>query len=200
MTFRRGFTLIEILVATMLTGLLSALVIAPVAGVVRRVVDDRREYTDMTALNVALDFIGRDIFSAMRLSPTALRVVDNDALGGRADDVLMVMSSSPSAQGMSGGAVVYKVFGGGGVMRGSVLPGLYRWVMPGIELDDIDHEKLDPSEGQLVLPYADEFSVEIPTNSRRDDNRKEYSGGLPEGVYIIIGRGEINAETYITFP
>ena len=98
MTGRRAFTLIEILVAVMLTGLLSALALAPVAFTVRRVIDTQEEYSDITALSLTLDFIARDIFSAMRLSPNVLTVIDHEALGGNAEDVLMVMSSAPAMQ------------------------------------------------------------------------------------------------------
>ncbi len=200
MTGRRGFTLIEILVAVMLAGLIAGLALAPVAFTVRRVVDTQSEYTNISALSRTLNFIGRDIFSAMRLSPNVLKIVDHDAMGGNAEDVLMVMSNAPSMQNVSSGTIVYKLTKGG-MLHGNVLPGLYRWIMPGVEPQDIDHEKLNPEEGQLVLPYVKEFSVEIPTNERKDDNRKEYSGPLPKGIYISIGRGEGDKiESVIAFP
>ncbi|MBR4196459.1 MAG: type II secretion system protein [Synergistaceae bacterium] len=200
MTSKRGFTLIEILVAVMIAGILSALALAPVAVTVRRVIDARREYTDTAAMSLAIDFMARDMFSAMRLSPSALTVKDHEAPGGNADDILMVMTTAPAMQNMTSGAAVYKV-AEGGILHGDIIPGLYRWIIPNAEPSEIDPEKLNPEEAQLVLPGVNEFRVEIPTNEREDDNRKEYSGSLPAGVFIEIGRGESsNARTYITFP
>ena len=199
MTGRRAFTLIEILVAVMLTGLLSALALAPVAFTVRRVIDTQEEYSDITALSLTLDFIARDIFSAMRLSPNVLTVIDHEALGGNAEDVLMVMSSAPAMQNMTAGFVVYKITEGG-MLHNNVIPGLYRWIMPNADGTRIDHEKLSPEDAQLVLPWADELRVEIPTNEREDDNKKEYTGTLPAGIFIRLGRGDNHAQTVITLP
>lgn len=189
MTSKRGFTLIEILIAVMLTGLLAGLALGPVVVTVRRVVDTQRDYTDIAALSLTVDFIAKDIYSAMRLASNVLSVKDHEALGGNDEDILMVMSSAPATQNMTSGTVVYKV-SSGGLLHSNILPGLYRWVLPNADITDIDHEKLDPSEGQLVLPGVNEFRVEVPTNERTDDNKKEYTGALPAGVFIRIGRGE----------
>lgn len=205
MTTRPGFTLIEILVAVMLTGLLSTLALAPVVITVRRVVDTQEEYSGMSALSRTMSFIARDLFSAMRLSPNVLTIKDHEAIGGNADDCLMIMTTAPVIQNMASGTVIYKV-SEGGFLHNGVIPGLYRWVMPGVMHNSIDPEKLNPEEGQLVLPGVNEFSVEIPTNDRIDDNRKEYTGQLPAGIYIRIRRGEDkddgrnSMESVISFP
>ena len=204
MTGRRAFTLIEILVAVMLTGLLAGLALAPVVVTVRRVVDTQAEYSDISALSMTMDFIARDIFSAMRLSPNVLTVIDHEAMGGNAEDILMVMSSAPALQNMTSGTIVYKITEGG-LLHGDIMPGLYRWILPNAEPSKVDHEKLEPENAQLVLPGVNEFRVEIPTNEREDDNRKEYTGALPAGIFIRIGRGEKDndnnhVESVITFP
>ncbi|MBQ6665623.1 MAG: prepilin-type N-terminal cleavage/methylation domain-containing protein [Synergistaceae bacterium] len=204
MTTNRGFTLIEILVAVMLTGLLTGLALAPVVVTVRRVVETQEEYTDIAALSRTVSFIARDLNAAMRLSPNVLTIRDHEALGGNDDDVLMVMSNSPTIQNLSAGTIVYKV-AEGGLLHNDVPSGLYRWIMSGAEPKDIDPEKLDPEKGQLVLPGVNEFRVEVPTNDREDDNRKEYTGQLPAGVFIRIGRGEKDddrkhIESIIAFP
>ena len=204
MTTNRGFTPIEILVAVMLTGLLTGLALAPVVVTVRRVVETQEEYTDIAALSRTVSFIARDLNAAMRLSPNVLTIRDHEALGGNDDDVLMVMSNSPTIQNLSAGTIVYKV-AEGGLLHNDVPSGLYRWIMSGAEPKDIDPEKLDPEKGQLVLPGVNEFRVEVPTNDREDDNRKEYTGQLPAGVFIRIGRGEKDddrkhIESIIAFP
>ena len=184
---RRAFTLIEILVAVMLTGMLTTLALAPVAYTVRRVVETQNEYADFSALSRTMNFIIRDLSSAMRLSSNVLTVIDHDAMGGNEEDVLMIMSSSPTAQNLPSGTLVYKIEEGG-IMHGNILPGLYRWIFPGQLPNTIKYENLDGADGQLVLPGIDLFSVEIPEGSHEDERKKEYSGQLPKGLYIKIGR------------
>ena len=77
MTNRRAFTLIEILVAVMLTGLLTGLALAPVVVTVRRVVETQEEYTDIAALSRTVSFIARDLNAAMRLSPNVPTIRDH---------------------------------------------------------------------------------------------------------------------------
>lgn len=193
MTTKRGFTLIEILVAVMLTGLLASLALAPVASTVRRTVDTQKEYADISALSRVMSFIARDLSCAMRMSATVLKIEDKEALGGKDADILIFMSTSPSSQGMPPGSVIYAVTEGG-MLHGDLLPGLYRWILPGVEPSDVKTDTLNPSEAQLVLPGIDEFCAEVPDGSHDDDRRKEYTGQLPAGIYIKLGRGAENDE------
>ena len=187
MTSKRAFTLIEVLVAVMLTGMLTTLALAPVAYTVRRVVETQNEYADFSALSRTLNFIIRDLSSAMRLSSNVLTIVDHEATGGNDDDILMIMSTSPTAQNLPSGTLIYKI-AEGGIMHGNVLPGLYRWIFPGQLPNMIKYDNLNPEDGQLVLPGIDEFRVEIPSGSHEDDREKEYSGALPKGLFIKLGR------------
>lgn len=186
-SLKKGFTLIEVLVAVMLTGILTTMALAPVAYTVRRVVETQNEYADFSALSRTMNFIIRDLSSAMRLSSNVLMVVDHEAMGGNEDDILMIMSTSPTAQNLPSGTLIYKI-SEGGIMHGNVIPGLYRWIFPGKLPNTIKYENLDASEGQLVLPGIDKFSVEVPKGSHEDERNKEYSGALPKGLYIKIGR------------
>ena len=195
----KGFTLIEIIVAVMLTGLLTTLALAPVAVTVRRVVDTQNEYADDSALSRTMNFITRDLFAAMRLSSNVLMIVDHEAMGGNDDDVLMVMTTSPTIQNMPSGTVVYKLEEGG-MLHGNVPAGLYRWIFPGKLPNTIKYDNLSGETGQLVLPGIDKFCVELPQGSHSDERRKEYSGALPQGIYIKLGRNENEFETVIALP
>ena len=188
-----GFTLIEILLAVMLTGLLSALALAPVVLTVRRVVETQEQYADISALSRTMSFIARDLSSAMRLSSNVITVVDHEALGGHDDDTLMIMSTAPTVQDMPAGTIAYKISGGGS-LRGGVLPGLYRWIFPAKMPNMIHPDSLHAEDAQLVLPDVNEFCVEIPTGSHEEDRRKEYTGQLPAGIYIKIGRRKENRQ------
>ena len=189
---RRGFTLIEIMIAVMLTGLLTTLALAPVASTVRRVVETQNDYGDVSALSRTLNFIARDLSNSVRMLQTSLIVIDHERLGGRADDVLIFMSNSPAAQNLPAGTVVYKIHEGGFVSS-NVIPGLYRWICEGKTPNEIDHEKLDIKDAQLVLPDVNSFSVEIPSNEGlKSDRQKEYKGALPLGLYLKITRSHEN--------
>ena len=187
MNKKRGFTLIEVMAAVTLTGMLTVLALAPVAYTVRQVVETQNEYADFSALSRTLNFIIRDLSSAMRLSSNVLMIVDHQAMGGNEEDILMIMSTSPTAQNLSSGTLIYKI-SEGGIMHGNVLPGLYRWMIPGKLPNTIKYDNLNASEAQLVLPGVDLFSVEVPEGSSESDRQKEYSGALPKGLYIKLGR------------
>lgn len=187
MTSRKAFTLIEIMVAVMLTGLLTTLALAPVIVTVRRVVETQEEYSDIAALSRTMNFIERDLASAMRLASNVITILDHEAMGGNDDDTLMIMSTAPTVQNLPSGTLVYKIEEGG-LMRNNVIPGLYRWVFPGKAPNTINTDSLRGEDGQLVLPGVNEFCVEVPSGSHEDDRRKEYRGALPAGLYIKIGR------------
>lgn len=181
----------------MLTGMLTTLALAPVVVTVRRVVDTQEEYSDISALSRTMNFIARDLASAMRLSSNVITIVDHEAMGGYDEDILMIMSTSPTVQGLPSGTLVYKIEEGG-FMSSNVIPGLYRWIFPG-QLPNViktDNLKGDDPEAQLILPGVNLFSVEIPTGSHEDDRRKEYTGQLPSGIYIKIGRKDKNTTSY----
>ena len=197
-TKQQAFTLIEILVAVMLTGILTTLALAPVVVTVRRVVDTQTEYTDFAALSRTMNFIARDLNSAMRMAPNVITISDHESLGGHDDDALLIMSTAPTAQNLPSGTLVYKV-AEGGILHGNIIPGLYRWMFPGKVPNVIKLDTLNPEDGQLVLPNVSGFSVEIPTGSHEDDRRKTYSGALPAGIYIKLVRGERSAYTAPSF-
>lgn len=193
---RKAFTLIEILIAVMLTGMLTTLALAPVIITVRRVVETQEEYSDMSALSRTMSFIAKDLSSAMRLSSNVITVTDHEALGGNDDDILMIMSTAPTVQNLPAGTVVYKLEEGG-LMHNNIIPGLYRWIFPGLMPNVIKTDTLNPEDAQLVLPGVNEFCVEVPAGSHEDDRRKDYRGQLPAGLYIKIGR--YDKETQINY-
>ena len=199
----KAFTLIEILIAVMLTGLLASLALAPVVITVRRVVETQEGYSDMSALSRTISFIERDLASAMRMSSNVITIADHEALGGNDDDILMLMSTAPTVQNMPAGTIVYKL-SQGGFMHSNIIPGLYRWIFPGLMPNVIKIDTLNPEDAQLVLPDVNEFCVEVPTGSHEDDRKKEYRGQLPDGLYIKIGRSKHDKseelERFIVFP
>ena len=198
---RTGFTLIEVMIAVMLTGMVTALALAPVVVTVRRVVELQQDYSDASALSRALAFIGRDAAAALRAAPVPIIVKDGRVLGGGDDDVLIVMSASPARQDVAAGSLVYRIERGS-PMRQDLLPGLYRWVLSGKLPTEVDLDKLRGEEGQLVLPGVTGFRVEVPVDG--EERRKEYKGPLPAGLFIALTRGtgkeEESVEDFAVFP
>lgn len=186
---RAGFTLIEILIAVMLTGMVTSLALAPVVVTVRRVVELQTSTSGTLALSRALAFIGRDVAGTVRLMKQAVRVVDHQTVGSQEDDTLAIMTTSPTRQQMPAGTVVYKIERGSSLRR-DMIPGLYRWVLPGKQPEEVEPEKLRGEDGQLVLPGVTGFSVEVPNGKERE---KEYEGALPAGLAIALTRGTSSA-------
>ena len=187
MTTKPAFTLIEILVAVMLTGLLSALALAPVAATIARTQELRQDYSDGAAMAKTAEFITRDLFQAVRLASNVVTITDHEALGGWADDTLLIMTSSTSAADLPSATVVYRI-DDGGFMHSRVIPGLYRWVIPARLPNEINVERLEAEKAQLVLPYVSDFSVEVP-GRRGEDLRSSYAGALPAGIVLKLARG-----------
>lgn len=195
MTRRPAFTLLEVLLAVMLTGMVTTLALAPVVATVQRVVSIQSSWSDTAALSRALAFIGRDVAGAVRLAQTALLVEDHQTLLGEEDDILAVMSSSPTRQQMPAGSMVYKLDQGSPLSR--TVPGLYRWFFPGKQPNEVDTKTLPAGEGQLILPGVTAFSVEVP---RKSERAREYRGSLPMGLYVALSRGEETLEDVFVFP
>ena len=186
MSRRSGFTLIEILVATALTGMVTALALAPVVMTVQRVVRLQKTTSGALALERTAAFIGRELAGAVRLARTVVIVEDHQLLGDREDDVLIVMTASPTRQNTSAGSAVYRLEQAGPLRESPA--GLYRWYFPGKLPDEIDAKGLRGEDGQLVLPGVTAFSVEIPNGGT--ERLKEHKGGLPIGVCVALTRGE----------
>ena len=189
MNRRTGFTLIEMLIALGLMGILTALALAPVVVTVRRVVSAQNSSAGMLALERAAAFIDRELAGTIRLAKTAVIVEDAQELGGSEDDILIFMTASPSRQQLAAGSVVYKLEHGGPLSETPA--GLYRWHFPGVMPEDVDAKSLRGTDGQMVLPGVTAFSVEVPDGTER---RKEYKGELPVGICVGMTRGEKGEE------
>ena len=193
-----GFTLVEILVALMLTSMLTTLALAPVVRTVSRVVKSQQDYMDVSAFSRTISFIERDLHSAIRTAPNVINIIDHTETKRGDDDILMIMSVSPIVQNQSAGTLVYKIEEGGILHGDTIIPGLYRWVFPGRTPNQIDPEKLEVEDAQLVLPGLKQFRVEVPTGSSINGNTKNYKGTLPAGLYIKLSRKE-NDTTQLTY-
>jgi prepilin-type N-terminal cleavage/methylation domain-containing protein len=193
---KRAFTLIEILIAVALMGLVASLTLAPVVYAVRQVVETEEAYTDEAALRRTALFMAQDMMAGLRLARVTMRVIAHETLGGGNEDTLIVASSAPAKQNMAVGSVVYKLVQRS-FMNDRAIPGLYRWVLPGILPDAVKPGELEEKDGQLVVPYVTGMKLSV---YRSSEWVSDYEGKLPLAVQITLYRGEERGEYVFSFP
>jgi hypothetical protein len=70
-------------------------------------------------------------------------------------------------------------------MNDRIVPGLYRWLLPGVLPEDVEHEKLAAEDGQLVIPYVTEMDLSV---FEPPDWVSDYGGELPVGMKFTLAR------------
>lgn len=187
---RSGLTLVELLVAVALMGVLAVGAIAPLVLVIRRITDTETLLGEETSLRIAASSVVECAKGNLMLPPkktVALRIVRRDTLDGKTDDAFIVWGTAPMRQGLPPGSTVYKVVREG-ILKSKTLPiGLYRWFIVSKTPDEINPETLPPESGQLVLEGADGFSAEAW--SAKEWSRT-YAGEYPVGLRVTVARKE----------
>jgi len=177
-------------------GLIASLVFAPVVYVVRQVTETETAYSNETALRRTAMFMAQDVMSGLRLAPAVVRVVAHKELGGGNNDTLIVAASSQAKQNLAAGSVVYRLVRRS-FMNEHDVPGLYRWLMPGVLPENVEHDRLQARDGQLVIPYVTEMSLSVfdPPEWVSD-----YVGKMPIGMKFALSRDEEGVEYVFGFP
>ena len=173
-----------------LTGLIAAMAFAPVAYVVRQVTEAEAAYSEKAALRRTAMFMAQDVAAGLRLTPIVVRVIDHEELGGGDDDTLIVASSAQARQNIAAGSVVYRVVRQS-FMNERYVPGLYRWLLPGILPKDVEHEKLEVKDGQLMTPHVTALSLSV---FEPPEWVSDYGGNLPAGIKFVLSKGHNGEE------
>ncbi|MDR1874184.1 MAG: prepilin-type N-terminal cleavage/methylation domain-containing protein [Synergistaceae bacterium] len=193
---QRAFTLIEILIAVALTGLVASLALAPVVYAVRQVTETETAYANEAALQRTAAFMAQDVAAGLRLASTVVRTVGHEQFGGAGhDDVLVVASSAPAKQNRPSGSVIYKIVPAS-FMNDSI-PGLYRWVLAGVLPGDVEIDKLEAKDAQLVTPYVTSLQLSV---FEPPEWVSDYEGAIPGGLRFGLSRGEESVEYVCSFP
>lgn len=187
---RSGLTLVELLVAVALMGILAVGAIAPLVLVVRRITDTETLFGGEASLRIAASSVVECAKGNLALPPkktVALKIVRRDTLDGKADDMVIVWGTAAMRQGLPPGSTVYKV-AREGISKSKTLPiGLYRWFIASKTPDDIALDTLPPDAGQLVLEGVDGFSAEV---WNAQEWSRTYVGEYPVGLRVTVARKE----------
>jgi len=193
---KRAFTLVEVVIAMALTGLIASLALAPVIYVVRQVTETEASYADEVALRRTATFMAQDVAAGLRLASIVVRVVAHEQFGGAGnDDTLVVASAAPAKQNQPSGSVVYRIVRAS--FMNDVISGLYRWVLPGILPEDTEPDKLEPKDAQLVTPYVTALKLSV---FEPPEWGSDYEGAIPRGMRFGLSRGEESVEYVFSFP
>jgi len=183
---KRAFTLVEVLVAVSLTGLVAALAMGPLTALVVRLDAVRQDYASGAALSYAVRSIASECRQNLpRGGKTPFRTLRGGA-GDRRSDTLAFWTAAPLARRSPSGTEVYALLEPGPFSEG-MTPGLYRWTFPGMTPAEVDLARLEPVSAVLVVKNADRFEVEVFDGKAWVE---DYSGPLPAGISLKIGRKE----------
>lgn len=181
----RGFTLVEVLAAVGLMGLVASLALGPLAALVVRLEAVRTQYADEAALSSTLLGIAADCRQILPQGGDApFRAIRREALGGGRKDILLVWTGAPLSRNEPAATEIFTI-AEPGPFRESVQPGLYRWTLAGILPMDVIPERLDPEKATLLLKGADRFSVSVFDGKEWVE---DYSGPVPAGLALEISR------------
>jgi hypothetical protein len=179
-----------------LTGLIASLALAPVVYVVRQVTETEAMYRDELALRRTAIFMAQDVAAGLRLASIVVRVLAHEQFGGAGnDDTLIVASAATAKQNQSSGSLVYKIVRSS--FMNDVIPGLYRWLLPGVLPEDAEPDKLEPKDAQLVTPYVTALKLSV---FEPPEWVSDYEGAIPRGMQFALSRGEESVEYVFSFP
>lgn len=182
---KKAFTLVEVLVAVSLMGLVATVAVGPLVALVVRLEAVQADYAGETALSAAAQAIASDCRQILpQEGKIAFRSIRRDLIGSRRADVLLFWTGAPLARKQPAATEVFAVLEPG-LFRESVKPGLYRWTLPGVMPEEVFAERLDPAAGTLLVKNADLFAIRVFDGKEWVE---DYSGPLPPGISIQIGR------------
>ena len=183
---KRAFTLVEVLVAVSLAGLVAAIAMGPLTALVARLDAVRRDYASGAALSSAARSIASECRQSLpRGGKTPFRTIRGFS-GERRTDTLAFWTAAPLSRRSPSGTEIYALLEPGAFSEG-VTPGLYRWTFPGKTPAEVDLDRLEPEAAVLVVKNAERFEVEVFDGKAWVE---DYSGPLPAGISLKLGRKE----------
>jgi prepilin-type N-terminal cleavage/methylation domain-containing protein len=171
-TARRGMTLIEVLVALGICGLIATMALGPLMFVVNRTVSVPRTFAAEEASHRALRNIAFDARQTLPGTGPALRISRRDTSGTRRDLVLF-RSVAPTVRGTAAGTVAYTVDE----------RGLLRLDIPLADPADVDLLTVALDDASPILAGVGGLKAEALSGG---EWLSEYAGPLPDGLRLTL--------------
>ena len=181
---KRGFTLVEILIALAIGGIIIAAGIAPLMFTVRTLARVRDDFARMNTERTAVNRIFQDAREMNPLNCDApFCLVKSDILGTDDRGYLAVWTSARSYYNLPASSVVWGV-PDESVLRAETRAGLYRWVISEDAMPrSLDVAALDPVSGSLAIPGVRSVSFSAMDGREWKDS---YEGAFPRALRVSL--------------
>ena len=208
----QAFTLIEIMIAVGIAGIIAVSALTPLVYTVKTLEDAQASWG---VSSVTERFANRVFFDARHIIPLkdseSFRI-QKTASGDDDNSALFLWSGSSVPSGGQPALVAYAFIDG--FTTGREKPGIYRWEIRDIRAFLTKHssgadrsdpslvttDMLKPEDGRLVTDKATALVFSVPGASKKDDWKKNYSGKLPSILKIEIKTDEKSYEYETRFP
>jgi hypothetical protein len=180
----KAFTLVEVLLAAGIAGIMLAIGIVPLVYTMRLIKEARLTFAADNTEHSAISRITLDTRDVVTLNDlNVVRLIHNDELEGPSD-YLMLWTKTPSYSFEPAGVIVF------GMPEKSVLgdddyqEGLQRWTLSrDIALDLVTMDDLVPERAKVILPGVKGVRFSVLSGSEWVD---EYSGSMPQALRILL--------------
>ena len=188
MSKRRGFTLLEIMIALAIAAIITSAGVAPLMYTTRMILSAREDFSRSNMERAAVNRIFADIRGAVSLNESnPVAIHGYDEISTEANDFLIVRTTSVTNTVSPLSSVVWGKPSDVSV-RDDFTPGLYRWVLPrDINPGDVAVRELDPGHASLVLPDVEAVSFSV---RRSGEWTRNYSGAMPRALRVTFTYGE----------
>ena len=186
----KAFTLIEIMLAVAIAGIIAATALAPLVFTVKSLEDAQKRWKLSTRERASVDRIFNDVLSSVE-NPTfaSFKIIHKDGMSIKNDDRLLVWTSSTAREGNPVSLVVYKIVPHPMLDGGNEQSGLFRWVLKDLK------STMNPSEKSGDKAETIKSPIEIDTDTlKKEDARMLYSDAV--GVSFSAWNGEAWADEY----
>jgi prepilin-type N-terminal cleavage/methylation domain-containing protein len=193
----RAFTLVEIMLAIGIGGMILAIGVAPLMYTARTISQTRENFTAANGERAAINRIFQDVRESVGLNVSSpVFIARRDSLGGVTDNVLMVWTITPLYSNAPMGSVVYGI-PQNTVLGGGSEEGVYRWVLSDDAIPGaVNMDELKPDGARLLLGGVKGISFQAFTGDSWVDS---YSGLLPRALRVTLqyDDGEVTYEDWL---
>lgn len=184
---KKGFTLLEIMIALAITAIIMSAGIAPLLYTSRMIGDTRENFSKSNRERSAANRIFSDIMGAISVNEKAPVAIKNyDEMSFDANDFLVVRTIAAANTASPLSSVVWGRPSDVSVSD-AFTPGLYRWILSrDIPPDTVAVRELDPRDASLILRDVDGVSFQT---LRDGEWTREYTGAMPRALRITFAYG-----------